>query len=703
MAKKLIITLILILSTVNSGFAFAMVPYETYFYDTDGEYYISPHAYIPDAVLSSKDMGLNLDLDTPSDLFVDKELNVYIADSGNDRIIVLDENYEIKLEIKDFDLNGNMDSFNAPEGIYVTDRGHIYVADTRNSRIVLFDSDGSPIREFESPDSDVFPDGFIYQPSALGVDPAGRMYVVAKSTNMGIMALNADGVFEGFVGAEKVVPNVLEIFWDLITTDEQKRRRIKNVPTEYNNITIDELGFSYVTSSAIPAGNQKQALVDGDTSSHYAPIKRLNTMGLDVLRRNGAFPPAGDIRKHWHDVSRFIDVALGEDGVYSVLDNTHNKIFTYDDNGNLLYVFGGTGLQEGVFERASALSYRGTDLLVIDQNRGQLTIFKRTEYGDSIAKAIRYRKDRQYDKSIDAWQKVLDRNPSFELAYSSIALANMRQQEFKEAMDNYKLGKDWDNYLKAFGQYRKDVVRKIIVFIPIAVVLLLWLISLFMKYVKRVNEAGWQKSGGRTLWEEILYSFHLMFHPFDGFWDLKHEGRGSLRAAIIILLSTMVVDIFGTMVSGYALIPTDERAVELLDTVLKVMIPFILWVCANWGLTTLMDGEGSFRDIFIASAYSLMPIVIINIPVAIFSNFVVAQETQFMQFFTTLSYVWAFALIFFGVLVTNGYGLIKNAITSLFSVVGMGFIAFVSVLFINILRKMYTFITTIINEVTFRM
>lgn len=703
MKKKWIFIFTAVLILLSSTSAFAMVPYETYFYDSEGFYFVSPDAYVPDMVIRAKDMGLgDQTLKEPSDLVVDKDHNVYIVDSGGNRLVVLDKEYKLKFEIKEFTVNDDLNTFINPAGVFVTEEGLIYVADSKNSRIVVFDQDGCFVRLFSAPDSDVFPAGFLYEPTAIGVDPAGRMYVVSKSTNMGIMALNADGGFEGFVGAEKVVPNVLDIFWDLITTDEQKRRTAKNVPTEYNNITIDELGFAYVTSSAIPAASQRNAMISGDKTSQYAPVKRLNSTGIDVLKRNGTFPPAGDIRG-FNDVSRFIDVALGEGGTYSTLDSTQNKIFSYDENGNLLYVFGGYGTQKGVFQNASALAYQGTNLLVVDKNSGDLTVFARTEYGDSIANAISLRKNRKYEEAIVAWQEVLDKNSSFELAYSGMAQSNMRTENYEEAMKNYKLGNDWDNYFKAFGEYRKVVIRGIIVFVPFIVGALLWILNWLSKYAKKINEAGWRKIGKRTLWEELLYSFHLMFHPFDGFWDLKHEKRGSLRAAIVILLLVMCADIFKTMVGGYAFIPSDFRVIDLQDTLLKILIPFILWVCANWGLTTLMDGEGSFKAIFIATAYSLMPIVIINIPVTIFSNFIVLQELQFMTFFISLSYVWAFGLIFFGILVTNAYDITKNMITSLFSIVGMGFIAFISVLFINILQKIITFGTTLINEITFRM
>ncbi|WP_028610151.1 YIP1 family protein [Paenibacillus harenae] len=696
---------ILMLGCFGVDSASAMVPYKTYFYDYEGNYYVSPDAYVPSRVLNAKDMGIGQEgLNQPLDLFVDENNLVYLADSGRNRILVLDERYQLKREIREFVLEDGVtkDSFNGPTGIFVTAEGLLYVADSKNARIVVLRQDGTLARVLEAPASEVFPAGFIYEPSALGVDPSGRIYVISKSTNMGVIALNADGGFEGFVGAEKVVPKVTDLFWKLITTKEQKSRTAKNVPTEYNNIAIDELGFAYVTSSALDARNQLNAIRSRDKTSLHAPIKRLNNLGIDILKRNGAYPPAGDIQIT-NDVSRFIDVALAGNGIYSTLDSTQNKIFTYDEEGNLLYAFGGYGSQKGVFQSASALAYQDANLLVLDKDAGNLTVFRRTEYGDHIAAAIHARKNRKYDESIAAWHKVLEQNPSLEMAYSGVAQSNMRKEEYAEAMKNYKLANDWEHYFKAFSEYRKEVAGKLILLIPAIAVAILWLLARFFKYVKKVNGGGWRKSGERTLWEELLYAFHVMLHPFDGFWDLKHEKRGSVRAAVVIVAAVMAADIFKKLAGGYILYPTDWRVLDLFDTVLSVLIPFGLWCCVNWGLTTLMDGEGSLKDIFTASAYSLMPIVMISVPVTIFSNFASTQEQPFITFFGTLSFGWSLGLIFIGVLVTNDYHPFKNLYTSVISLVGMGFVAFLTVLFINILQNMNAFIMTIFNEITFRL
>ncbi len=58
-------------------------------------------------------------------------------------------------------------------------------------------------------------------------------------------------------------------------------------------------------------------------------------------------------------MSSFIDVVVDDSGRYSALDATRGRIFTYDDDGNLLYIFGGLGNQMGTFTRPVALATMG--------------------------------------------------------------------------------------------------------------------------------------------------------------------------------------------------------------------------------------------------------------------------------------------------------------------------------------------------------
>lgn len=675
------------------------VPYETYTYDALGYFFLSPHAYEPKGVMNAAGLGLETPLNSPGDIITDKEGYIYIADTGNSRILILDKEYQLVDSISEFvNQKGETDTFKQPGGIFVTEEGNLYIADSKNGRIVILDKERNLINILEAPSSQVL-QGLIYEPSALAVDNYNRIYVIAKSTNMGVISLESDGTFAGFIGAEKTSGTFMDIISDMFKTDAQKARSTQNVPTEYNNIAIDDKGFPYVTSSALNAGAQYASMVNNDTAA--TPVKKLNPSGVDVLRRNGAFGQAGDY-VFQGDVSRFIDVAIGEDGTYSVLDGSRSRIFTYDINGNLLYVFGGSGSQVGVFRKPTAICYHGSDILVLDSTTGVVTVFSRTKYGDSIALALKYQNNRNYTKAAQQWKEVLELNSNFDQAYSGVAASYMRLEQYKDAMVNYKLGNNLEGYRKAFTEYRKEVMEDYFLLIPAGIILFIAALGYIIKRIKKVNDAGWTKHGKRTLKEELCFSYYTMFHPFDGYYELKRDNRGGMRGALVIFGLAIFQYLFNEFASGYMVTGMIWKKISLYDAFMSVGFLVLLWTVANWALTTLMDGKGRMKDIFIATCYSLMPMIILGLPATILSNFVTSGELQFIYFMNHLGLYWTVFLIFFGILTTNEYSLSKNTLTTLMSLIGMGFIAFIGILFINVLNEMWEFARTIFSEIIYR-
>ena len=155
--------------------------YQTYTYSIGGYALYSPDAYTADRVITSEDMHLDVAITNPNDLFADKEGNVYIADTGNNRIICLTKNYSLKFTISTFvNAQGVSDNLTAPEGLYVTD-DRIWVCDTGAARIVVFDKQGNFIKIIEAPESNLFGDNSLYKPVAIAVDQYNQLYVVSST------------------------------------------------------------------------------------------------------------------------------------------------------------------------------------------------------------------------------------------------------------------------------------------------------------------------------------------------------------------------------------------------------------------------------------------------------------------------------------------------------------------------------------------
>jgi hypothetical protein len=193
-----------------------------------------------------------------------------------------------------------------------------------------------------------------------------------------------------------------------------------------------------------------------------------------------------------------------------------------------------------------------------------------------------------------------------------------------------------------------------------------------------------------------------MFHPFDGFWDLKHERRGSLRAALTILAVVIVCFYYQAVGTGYVMNPMGSYS-TIFTQILSVGLPLILWVVGNWCLTTLFEGEGSLKDITIATCYSLSPMAFILIGTTIASNFVSADESAIVTLVITFGYIWVGLLLFCGMMVTHDYSFTKNLLMTVSTIVGMAVIMFVGFLFSSLVGKMVSFVSSIITEITYRL
>ena len=182
---------------------------------------------------------------------------------------------------------------------------------------------------------------------------------------------------------------------------------------------------------------------------------------------------------------------------------------------------------------------------------------------------------------------------------------------------------------------------------------------------------------------------------------MKHERRGSVRAGATILGITIASFFYQAIGKGYIFNPRDRYSTILVQ-VLAVAVPVILWCLGNWCLTTLFEGEGSFKDIFIATTYSLAPLPLFVIVSTILTNVLVAGEGSMVTLLVTLGYVWVGMLLFFGMLVTHDYALGKNVLITICTIVAMAVIMFVAILFSSLVIKMVTFVISIATEIANR-
>ena len=456
---------------VQVAMANANVPYHTYNYDYWEDIYYTPAAYVPNGNISGTKLGVGV-LNSPQDVYVGIDERVYVADTGNNRIVILDKNMKLERIIESFDNEGVVDTFKAPYGIYVTEKNEIYIADTDNLRVVALNEDGSLLKIISNPESEVLSDDFVFSPLKITVDYADRVYVIAKNMFQGIMAFDENGDFTGFTGTINVTITAYEKIWRRLSTKAQRERQVQFIPTEFTGVDISPEGFVYATN------------IDGKGEQS---VRRLNPKGQDVIKK-GRAALSGDLiwrlAGDYSGASRIVDVVYRDNGIYSVIDKTRGRVFTYDHEGNLLYVFGGMGSQEGTFKNPVAVEEKGEEILILDSYRGEILRFLPSQYGKLINQAVSLRYDGDEASAVQIWKKVLELDSNFELAYVGIGKSYLASGENKKAMEYLKLGMDREYYSIAYKRYRDDILKANLSYILTGIVVLvgvLWLRSVINK------------------------------------------------------------------------------------------------------------------------------------------------------------------------------------------------------------------------------
>lgn len=458
----------------------------TYNYDYWGDIRESADAYRVDQVVYGPELGLETLMKKPQSMFV-RNRDVYVCDTNNNRILHLtrsEDNQFSLVRIIDTIQGCEPATLNQPYDVFVDEAENIYIADTYNGRVIMVDKDLNFVQDYTKPSDATFDQSLSFMPSKIVVDVSGRVFVLATNVNKGLVKFESDGSFTGFVGANKVSYNFFDYVWKMyFSTKEQRAQQESFVPTEYTNIYMDKDSFIYATNTSFS---------EYDLLSDVAqPIRRLNGIGNDILIKNDRYPPIGDL--YWIEQSvtlgpsKLVDITvLDENDIYVAVDQTRGRIFGYDSQGIMLWAFGTTGNNEGAFNSAIAIDHMGTDLLVLDQNEGSITVFTPTEYGNLIYDASAAYLKGDYDGSAEKWEDVLKMNANYNLAFIGIGRALMRQEKFTEAMEYFEMANDRENYGRAFRLYRKVWVEENILWMVAALVAVM-IIPLVRRSIKKMR------------------------------------------------------------------------------------------------------------------------------------------------------------------------------------------------------------------------
>lgn len=625
-------------------------------------------AYLPEGVL------IDIQLNKPDDMIFDDLGFLWIADTGNKRVIKIDtKTNKIIEELTHID-------FVDPRGIFINKLG-IYVADSSAEKIFRFDNNLELIEVFGKPDSPSFKD-ISFKPSKIAVDNKGSIYIYSQGVSNGIIQLTSSGEFLGFFTTNKVKLSLTQQFYKKILSKDQFDRLVSRTPQNFSSIFIDNNSMIYTTTM----------------NSKDNGVKKHNMQGGNIFNSTLSYNDARDI----YVDSRGIIYAGMQSGT----------IFVYNQSGEFIFALGTSENSSnyieddisGVFKKLSAIAVRDDGyIFALDDEKSFLQIFKPTLYTNKIFEALDMYENRKYSDAIDLWNEVLRLNQMSVIAHNNIAKSYLQLQDYEKANHHFKISANRVGYSESFWELRNNIIQQSLQIILLAgIILYIGIKSMkivdnkTMIFTNQKNKI--KKKLDFKIFKDLLFTFKVMKSPENSFYELKRNEKGSLLGAIIIHILLYLSFILYNIGKGFIYQEASAVNMDLPLLTLGFFVITFLLVLVNYLDTSLHDGIGSIKNIYIMFIYSLGPLLLSFTFTTILSHVLTLNETFFLDFIMLIGFIWSGALIYIGIAETHQYTM-KETVKSIFmSILFLIIIMIVIIIMITMWKQLYVFIDSIIEE-----
>lgn len=680
--KRIIVTIIAIaLLAVELSFTASAGVYDSYTYNNKDEEIPIQDSYVAEKVVAAN--GEFPSFLAPSDVAVDENGFVYVLDTGNNRVAVFDDNLNYVKGIDVFNNGGAEEKLSAPAGIFARG-GKLYISDTENSRILITDTEGNIEKILTSPGETAFPDDITFKPERLAADSRGNVYVLCAGMYYGAVMYDAEGAFSGFFGSNKVemtLSNLIEYAWKQLMSLEQRRKMQRFLPMEYSGIDIDSEDMVYACSPYESAENS---------------IRKINPKGNNILYAEKEF---GDRDQFVHN--SFYDITADSDGIISCLDTKYNRIFQYDEDGDLLFILGRTGSQEGTFSEPVAIAAWKDGLLVLDRKKQNLTYLKPTSFGASVRAALREHREGEFSAAAASWENALKENVNFEAAYLGLGKNEYFTGNYRAASEYFRLADNQEWQSKAFKELRSDWFRQNLAWIFSGICILAAALFALLWKKSPLHAKAAALAGRVRLPESMSEMLGTVRHPVSGYEDMRHNRGGSVLWALGLIAAVGVSMVVRIRCTGFRF-NDYSQTINLLVVFAGAVGLILLFTVANWALCVLFDSEARYREIFICTAYSFVPFIVSVLVTTALSHFLCIDEGMILSLINGVGMLWTVVLFFFGMKEMHQYTATKTVWSLLLTLVGLVLLLFLLFMMTSLVQQIASFIETIYSEISYR-
>lgn len=667
MKRIAVILAVLIAYVLTVANTSAEAPYTTWATGPGGRLQLTQDAYTPIA-------EVGLPISGAEDMFIAADGTIYIADTGNARILVLRDFAEVASYGKG--------ALKGPTGIFVDREGTMYVADAKANTIVILDADGNVRKQFGRPSEPLFGKDTQFLPRKIAVDTRKSLCIVSEGSVNGLIQMNLNGNFIGYFGANPATMSLKMILQRMFLTKEQLAQFIKSEAASPSNVAIDSESMVFTVTAG---------------TARSRAIRRFTVAGDNIF-------PEG------YGSSTFRDIDISDTGLVVAVD-ADGGIYEYDIKGMLLFVFGAKDRGEqrlGMLRNPTAIAYHNNDIYVLDKDKSAIVVYRPTTFATLVHEGVRLYTEGFYTEAKPYFEQVLNYNGSYRMAYQAIADAYFKEGNYAKAFVNYRYAGDRNGYSEAFWELRNDLLQR---YLGSAILAMLGLGIVQSALARAHRRYGWltpvrtglKRLAQIRLVDDFVFLFRFIKRPSDSFYYIKQKLRGSLAFAFLLYGWVIASRVLALYLTGFIFnrypIPS---AIRPQNEILYSAVLIVLWNSANYLVSTISDGEGRVRDVIIGTAYSLFPYALFTLPIALLSNALTLNEVFIYSFSIRLVDAWVALMLFLMVKEIHNYTVsetIRNILVTLFTMAVMvltGYILYV------LFTQLFDFVTTISREVRLR-
>ena len=687
MMKKLTSLLIILmmftlmpLLTVN-----AEAPYITQSPNRYGEFIVTQDAYEP--FQSIRTFDNQQVFSQPQDIFIDSDDYLYVLDTGNKRVVVFDEDYNYLLQFGEDELIRPLGIFVRDNFVYVADYGLAEDVSSGRVHVYLLDKDLNTItheQAYSRPASPVLEiNQFVYRPQKIAVDMNNTMYVVSEGSYNGILIINSENRFLSFFAPNRVQGDLMDRVIQILYGNNENATLSKKIPPAPTNVFLDDSGYVFTVTQTTITGRT------GDT------LKKVNNGGLNFF--SDTMFSSGD----------FASLTVGDvDNVYAITKS--GFIYEYDREGNLLFVFAGSsqGLDRtGLFQSASAIAINSrNELVVADEATNNLHVFRPTAFANVVHEALGLYNQGKYVESQVLWEEVLRYNALFDLAHQGIGLSYMMQGRFEEAMEKFEIANAKEEYSLAFWEVRNDWLMSYSGMIMLGIIILyigLLVIKKFdtNQYIFGPSKRLFAKIGKNKWIQEISFMGYYLKNPADAVYEVKVRNRVSMKTGLLYVFGLITLYMVHLLFTGLLFTPVILERTVFLEELFKIIVPFVTFILANYLVSSLMEGEGTLKAIFINTCGALIPVFVILPIMVLVSNVLTYNEQFIYQFAFTIMIAWSTILLFFSVKDTHNYTVKETIYNIIMTVLMMIVMIIIVIMVYMMMMQVVEFIGDLFKEV----